>query len=55
MRTTYTYAVIDVPRDVYDLLARIMHDNGYDHVIDDEGNIDMSGFAINSEKEKNDE
>ncbi len=52
MRSTHTYALLAVNnethREIKDLLLKV----GYDHAINDEGEIDMHGIALVSTAEQ---
>ncbi|MDP3717116.1 MAG: hypothetical protein Q8T13_05020 [Acidobacteriota bacterium] len=52
MRSTHTYAVLDVPRSVYGAVRALLGAAGYDHAFqqDREGEvIDMHGIALRSQ------
>lgn len=56
MRQTHTYALLEVPAELYDFVAKHMVEVGYDHVFaeangpikvgGDNGPIDMQGVAL---------
>jgi hypothetical protein len=46
MRTTYTVATLDVPRDVYDAIKDRLKAAGYSHTFMEPDAIDLSGVAI---------
>lgn len=46
MRSTYTYALLEVSPAAYDEVARLLRAVGYGDVIQPEGEIDMHGLAL---------
>lgn len=51
MRSTHTYAVLDVPRSVYGAVRALLAAAGYDHAFHQDGDaevIDMHGIALQS-------
>lgn len=46
MRSTYTYALMAVPKKLYAFVRAKMNDAGYQQAIGDEGEIDMRGIAL---------
>ncbi|HEY1129160.1 MAG TPA: hypothetical protein VGF12_07135 [Roseateles sp.] len=47
MRSTYTYATLEVSRSTYQEIAKLLRDAGYDHAFDAEtGAIDMHGIGL---------
>jgi len=49
MRTTHTYVTMEVPKELHDLVRANMEAAGYQHAINDEGEIDMHGIALVAE------
>lgn len=43
---THTYVLMDLTPQAYQEIATKMRDAGYDHVFNQDGEIDMSGIAI---------
>jgi hypothetical protein len=46
LRSTYTVATMEVPHDVFNLIASKLRDAGYDHAFMDETTVDLSGVAL---------
>lgn len=46
---THTYAILEVPSDVYESIAWRLREAGYIHVFMQDGEIDMHGIAIQKE------
>lgn len=52
MRSTYTYAILEVHPEVYNHIRKLLADAGYDHAFHDrESNevIDMHGIALKAD------
>lgn len=47
---THTYAMLPVPEAVYRVIRAKLEEHGYEHAIDDDGELDMHGIAIVSEE-----
>lgn len=46
MRTTHTYATLEVSPGTYDEIAQKLKAAGYGHAFNDRGEIDMHGLAL---------
>ena len=46
LRSTYTYALLDVSAATYDEIEKKLREAGYDHAFNDKGEIDMHGIAL---------
>jgi len=47
LRQTHTYAIMEVPSELYDLVRQKLLDAGYAHAVDDrDGELDMQGIAL---------
>ncbi len=46
MRTTYTYALLSIGDEAYREIKALLLAAGYDHAINDKGEIDMHGIAL---------
>ncbi len=46
MRTTYTYALLAVNDETHREIKALLLAAGYDHAINDRGEIDMHGIAL---------
>lgn len=55
MAATYTLATMDVPQEVYDLIAQKLRAAGYENRIGHDGIIDMTHIGLISDKEDQDE
>lgn len=51
IRQTHTYVTMEVSRAAYKEIYNKMEAAGYEHAINDEGEIDMHGIAIVSRQE----
>ena len=49
MRTTHTYALLEVSHNAWKEIKAKLLEAGYDHAINDEGEIDMHGIALVSD------
>lgn len=48
IRSTYTYVIMELSPAAYDEIAQKMREAGYDHVFNEDGEIDMHGIAVSS-------
>jgi hypothetical protein len=48
---THTYVLLDVSKAAYDEIKQKLLNAGYDHAINDAGEIDMHGIALVVEQE----
>lgn len=46
MRSTHTYAIMEVPREVFEVVKAKLEDAGYQHAIHDGDTLDMHGVAL---------
>jgi len=49
---THTYALLDIPQEMYDYIRGRMQDAGYEHAIGEGGELDMHGIALVVQEEK---
>ena len=43
---TYSYVILEVSPSTYNEIAAKLHEAGYDHAFNDEGEIDLHGLAL---------
>ncbi len=46
LKATHTYAIMEVSPETYDEVQKLLIDAGYAHAINDEGELDMHGVAL---------
>lgn len=51
MRTTRTYAILELSPAAYEEIAKKLRDAGYGHAFMEEGVIDMFGIGVSKEQE----
>lgn len=51
MRSTHTYAILEVSQQCYDEIAAKLRAAGYDHAFGTDGTIDMQGIGLSPEEE----
>lgn len=49
MRSTHTYAVLEISNAAYDEIRAKLEAAGYQHAFMDDGEIDMHGIAVKAE------